>query len=37
MRSSFRAVRSDLETAQNSLIDALFPVRPRESTNARSQ
>ena len=32
MRVSFRAVRSDLETAQNSLIDALFPVRPREAS-----
>jgi hypothetical protein len=27
VRSPFRAVRSGLETAQNSLIDALFPVR----------
>ena len=38
VRPSFRAVRSDLETAQNSLIDALFPVRnPRRSPSASSQ
>ena len=35
VRPSFRAVRSDLETAQNSLIDALFPVRnPKQSARA---
>jgi hypothetical protein len=38
LRASFRAVRSDLETAQNSLIDALFPVRtPKRTQSARSQ
>ena len=37
-RPLFRAVRSDLETVENSLIDALFPVQePRRSRNASSQ
>ena len=38
VRPSFRAVRSDLETAENSLIDALFPVRePRRPRSAGSR
>ena len=37
-RPLFRAVRSDLETAENSLIDALFPApEPRRSRSASSQ
>ena len=38
LRPAFRAARSDLETAENSLIDALFPVRaPKRSTRASAQ
>jgi hypothetical protein len=38
VRPSFRAVRSDLETAQNDLIDALFPARePKRPQSASSQ
>jgi hypothetical protein len=38
IRPAFRAARSELETAESSLIDALFPVRtPRRPTTASSQ
>lgn len=38
LRPAFRAARSDLETAENSLIDALFPVRaPERPTRASAQ
>jgi hypothetical protein len=38
VRPWFRAVRSDLETAENSLIDALFPAPPpRQPRSASSQ
>jgi hypothetical protein len=38
LRPSFRAVRSDLESAESTLIDALFPVRePRRSRSVSSQ
>jgi len=37
LRPAFRAVRSDLETAENSLIDALFPVRNPRPVTAGSQ
>ena len=37
-RPLFRAVRTDLENAENSLIDALFPApQPRRSRSASSQ
>jgi hypothetical protein len=37
-RPSFRAVRADLQMAQNSLIDALFPVRiPKRPTGVNLQ
>ena len=38
LRPWFRAVRSDLESAENTLIDALFPApEPRRSRSASSQ
>jgi hypothetical protein len=38
VRPAFRTARSDLETAESSLIDALFPVRnPKRPTTASSQ